>query len=115
MKLDLYLFKDQWKGPVKWAIHRNLAKPTGSNKCHRKNLAVPEGGSRLSASLTNYNDGEAIFLSAGMNVKYLVIVEYYRPKQNSWASDAPDLKYERAGHSSCCLKDKIYVFGGVVN
>ena len=114
MKFDLYLFKNQQTGPVKWAVEPILAEPTGAAKCcSRESLAFPSGP-RLSASLTSYNDGEAIFLSGGQDNKRLATVEYYRPNNDSWAN-APDLNFERTGHSSCSLKDKIYVFGGVAD
>ena len=75
-------------------------------KISKEDLAIPLK-SRKDPSVTTFNQ-RFLFVTGGIGLNN---VDYYDTAVNQW-THAPAMMAERSSHSSCCLKGKLYVFGG---
>ena len=84
-----------------------------SNGPHRKTTLASLDSIRYRFALANYRD-EAIYITGGSYslLDNVSSVMRFNLRSNQWEK-APSMNQARKCHSSCVLKKKVYVFGGL--
>ena len=66
---------------------------------------------RSCPSLTNYQDKYVLVIGGYYSSNCLASVDLYNVKKNTWQA-APEITQAREEHSSCCIQNFSYIFGG---
>ena len=92
--------------PAEWHRYSGFAK----GRIARKTMAEPSRP-RSFPSLTNYQDKYILVIGGYYASNCLTSVDMYNVKTNRWQA-APEITEAREEHSSCCLENFTFIFGG---